>query len=284
MHKILGECGAENVLVSFYYLREKGTKTIETILKKFPYVFLDSGAFTLRLRLAKEGIDPSSSYANDEIDLYIDDYAEFVNAYGEHFALVTEVDVGSWQQKTRYRAQLLDKLKGNVTLLPVVHRADPIRYVDFLCSKYPYIAYAGLKKHSIAENKKYLAQRLHWAKKHGKPIHGFALTVVEIMKSLGMASVDSASWLHGGKHGMTFYFDGRDLRSYDKFNKWIRLRFKNEVKGLGISWDDFMDDKPSAINAFNLIQWLKFQNYLNDETKGLGKLKKKQEEFWNGKG
>lgn len=82
---------------------------------------------------------------------------------------------------------------------------------------------------------------------------------------------------------MTFYFDGRTLRSYDKFQKWVRLRFKNEVKNIGISWDEFMDDKPQAVNAFNLTQWLRFQDYLDSEGSGLGMLKKKQEQFWREK-
>lgn len=282
MYKLLNEHGAKYVLVSFYYLREKGYKTIEHILKLFPDVFLDSGAFTLRLRLEKEGIYAGSSYQSEELERYIDDYAQFINQYGSEFSLVTECDVGSWQQKTRYREILRDRIRDDITLLPVVHRADPERYVDYLCKNYPYVAYAGLKGYSVPQNKKYMAQRLRYAKKHGKPIHGFALTAVEIMRNYGLASVDSASWLHAGKHGMTFWFDGRHLRSYDKFGKWVRARFKNEVKSYGLDWDRFMDDHAYEVNSFSLINWLKFQQYLEEEGK-LGRLKKKQEEFWRDK-
>jgi len=279
MHKLLAEHGAKYVLISYYYLREKGGRTVETILDKFDDVFLDSGAFTLRLQLEKNGVNPSSRYASDQIDDYLEDYVQFINEYGEHFTLVTELDVGSWQQKTRYREQLRDKIKANVTLLPVVHRADPNRYVDYLCEKYPYVAYAGLKGYSVAENRKYIAQRLAPAKKNGTPIHGFALTAVDIMRNFGLASVDSASWLHVGKHGMTFWFDGRHLRAYDKFNKWVRARFKREVKGYGLNWDRFMDDHAYETNSFSLIQWLKFQEYLEEQGK-LGQFKEKQEQFW----
>jgi len=279
MHKLLEEHGAKYVLVSYYYLREKGYKTVEHILHKFPDVFLDSGAFTLRLQMEKRGVNPSSSYASDEILQYIEDYAQFINEYGDKFSLVTEVDVGSWQQKTRNRQILLEKIDKNITVLPVVHRIDPNRYVEFLCEKYPYVAYAGLKGYSVAENKKYIAQRLLIAKKSKKPIHGFALTAVDIMRGYGLASVDSASWLHVGKHGMTFWFDGRHLRAYDKFNKWVRARFKNEVKSYGLNWDRFMDDHAYETNSFSLIQWLKFQDYIEQEGK-LGQFKNKQEKFW----
>ena len=284
MNKTLREWGAEHVLVSYFYLRQKGTKAIERVLTEFPDVFLDSGAFTLRQQIRREHQFVDSSEENQWVMKYIDDYVEFITRYGDVFTLVAEVDVGTWQQKTRYREILTEKLPSNITLLPVIHRADPDRYVEFLCQKYPYVAYAGLKGYSVAENRRYMARRLIPAVKNGTQVHGFALTAVDIMRAFGLASVDSASWLHGGKHGMTFWFDGQHLRAYDKFQKWVRLRFKNEVKDLGISWIDFLDDKPYAINGFNLAQWLKFQNYLDSEVTGLGKFKKHQEQFWRGEG
>jgi hypothetical protein len=82
---------------------------------------------------------------------------------------------------------------------------------------------------------------------------------------------------------MTFYFDGRELRSYDKYNKWIRCRFKSDVKNLGLSWDGFMDDKAKDIDSWNLYQWTAYQRYMETPGEGLGGFKTSQEAFWRNK-
>lgn len=197
MYKTLKSCDAKNVLVSYFYLREKGTKSVERILKDFPNVFLDSGAFTLRQTFTKDSAMPSASQEHEWVLKYMDDYVDFIKRYGSEFRLIAELDVGTWQQKTRYREMLEDRLPNNITLLPVVHRADPNNYVDYLCNNYPYVAYAGLKGYSVNENRRYMSKRVIIAKKKQTMIHGFALTAVDIMKNFGLASVDSASWLHG---------------------------------------------------------------------------------------
>jgi hypothetical protein len=248
----------------------------------FTNLFLDSGAFTLRQSYMKDHASATKTEENEWVMKYIDQYVDFMNTYGDAFTIAAEVDVGTWQQKTRYREIIESKKKSKVTLVPVIHRADPTAYVEYVCAHYPYVAFAGLKGYSIKNNVDYMGKRMVTAKKHGTQIHGFALTTVEIMLNFGMCSVDSASWVHGSKHGMTFYFDGRELRSYDKFNKWVRVKFKNEVKNLGINWDDFMDDKSTAIDAWNLAQWVAFQKYV-DEDGRLGRYKMAQEDFWRKK-
>lgn len=281
-HKKMKEWNVKHALSSYYYLRGKGEKVYNSILDgSFENLFLDSGAFTLRQSMAY--MTHNETEHDQAARLYLDEYAEFINRYGEGFTLVAELDVGTWQQKTRYREMLEDKIKANVILTPVIHRADPPQYVDYLCKHYPYVAFGALRGYSIKDSISYMGKRLVYTKKYGTKSHGFAMTIVEVMKKFGLTSVDSASWVHGSKHGMTFYFDGRDLRSYDKFNKWIRLRFKNEVKNLGISWDDFMDDKARAVDSWNLAQWVKFQEYLDDEERGLGKFKRVQEAYWRNK-
>jgi hypothetical protein len=80
---------------------------------------------------------------------------------------------------------------------------------------------------------------------------------------------------------MTFWFDGKTLRSYDKFGKHVRPRFKREAMELGVDWDMFMQDKAPAVNKWNLLQWLQYQEYLAmDNGRGLAKFKAQQENFF----
>lgn len=271
---------AKYVLVSYYYLREKGEKYIERILRDFDHVFLDSGAFTWRQHIYDEVLDELDEEYYQKMEEYIQAYINFINIYGEEFDLVTEIDVGNWQQKTRYRDRLEAEVNKKVTLLPVYHRPNPPIYLDYLCSKYPYVAFGSMKSGRTNKGlKEKTHKRLIRAKKYGTLTHGFAMTVVDIMKFLPLTSVDSASWIHGAKHGMTFWFDGKHLHSYDKFEKWNRVRLKEEVKNLGLSWDEFMDDKAKVINMFNLAQWVKFQKFLDGHGTGIGKFKESQEKF-----
>jgi hypothetical protein len=277
--KRMKEWDTKYVLTSYFYLRNKGTATVEAILNDFDKVFLDSGAFTLQQQMLKQGIPIHTAIESDMMHNYIADYIKFINEYGKYFDLVAEVDVGSWQQKTRFREVIQGEITKEINLVPVVHRTDPDNYLDYLCTVYPYIAFGALRSNR-SQLKSYFTKRMVVLKRHGTQSHGFAVTVVDLMRDLGLTSVDSASWLHGSKHGMTFYFDGRELRSYDKFNKWIRCEFKSEVKNLGINWDEFMDDKARAVDNWNLYQWVTYQKYMESEGWGLGGYKKHQEQFW----
>jgi hypothetical protein len=102
-----------------------------------------------------------------------------------------------------------------------------------------------------------------------------------MMRLLPFFSCDSTSWLMGGKYGMTFWFDGKTLRAYDKFGKSVRRRFKMEARELGVDWDNFMADKAPAVNKWNLLQWLQYQEYLAlDNGRGLARFKANQESFF----
>ena len=279
MIKVLSENNVQSVLVSYYYLREKGVKTLERILNTFPDVFLDSGAFTLNVQLAKEGISWDDIAKDPRIKNYVEDYARFLDKYGERFTIHAEIDVGPWEQKARQR-EFLQQYSDR--LLPVIHPSDPPEYQHYLMANYDYVALGGVgEARSLAEIKAYVTRKMQMARQHGCRFHGFAITVIEMMRVMPFFSCDSTSWLMGGKYGMTFWFDGKTLRAYDKFGKSVRRRFKREAMDLGVDWDAFIHDKAPAVNKWNLLQWLQFQEYLaKDNGRGLAKFKAQQESFF----
>lgn len=273
--KLMYDCDVRFALGSYFYLKDKSEKVLRRLLTNFEQVFLDSGAFTLRQHLRLRNAHISEEEMHNQVMEYIDEYAEFLNRYGEEFNEVAEIDVGHWQQKTRYREHLMSQVKTNINLMPVVHSRDPDRYVEFLCNKYNNVAFATRRTGTKRQNINYMEKRFLTAKRYNAPIHGFAVTTPEVINKLGFYSVDSATWVHAMKHGMTFIFRKNKFFMYDNMDKWVRVKLKNEVKNMGLDWDKFMDDHPKTVHRFSLMQWVKYQNYLYEDA-----FTQKQEEFW----
>lgn len=275
MTRILRENKAENVLATYFYLRHKGDKKVEQLLSTFPCVFLDSGAFSFREQMHKNNV--SVKEMNHELQRYLLEYREFLGDYGSRFYICAELDVGDMYEKTKNREKLLEV--GLTNLLPVIHRRDSRAYIEYLCKNYPYVAIGSVPDVSYNFLCKYVGARLRIAAKYGTKVHGFALTNIELMKRYPFFSCDSTTWLSGAKHGMSFWFDGHKLRSYDKFGKHHRMRWKNQVIEAGVNWDAFIGDKAEAVNQFSLKQWIKFANWMNDPVGGIGQFKYQSEYF-----
>lgn len=176
MVKILSENGVENVLVSYYYLREKGEKTVERILNTFPDVFLDSGAFTLNVQIAKEGTSWEDIAKDPRIKDYVEDYARFLDKWGDRFTVHAEIDVGPWEQKARQR-EFLQQYSDR--LLPVIHPTDPPEYQAYLMKNYDYVALGGVgDARSLAEIKAYVTRKMQQARKYGARYHGLKCEVM----------------------------------------------------------------------------------------------------------
>lgn len=279
MLNILAENNAKHVLATYYYLRDKSERTVERLLNTFPDVFLDSGGFSLNVSLVKEGMTWDEAQQDPRIANYLEEYARFVDKWGHRFTAVAELDVGPWEQKVRQR-EFLQQYTDRV--IPVIHPTDPPEYQLYLMKNYEYVALGGVgDARSLTEIKAYVTRQLHRARRYNTLLHGFAITVVEIMRMLPFFSADSTSWLMGSKYGMTFWFDGRTLRSYDKFGKNVRRKFKREVMDLGLDWDKFINEHAKTVNRWNLLQWLQYQEYLNDTSgRGLGHFKAMQEHYF----
>lgn len=274
MTRILEENKVENALATFYYLRNKSQRKVERILNSFPRVFLDSGAFSFREYMRKERV--SAKEIEHELEQYIKQYVEFVRDWGDRFFVVAEVDVGDMYQKTKYREKLLQA--GVKNLLPVIHRRDTRAYVEYLCKKYPYVGLGSIPDASYNYLCRYVSTRMRIAAKYGTKVHGFAITNIEVIKRYPFFSVDSTTWVGGSKYGMSFFFDGHKLNSYDNYHKFHRVRWKRHVMAEGIDWDEYITDTSRAVNEFNLRQWKKFEEWIKSPD-GLGRYKEKTEYF-----
>lgn len=176
MLNILQQNNVQNVLTSYYYLREKGPRTIERLLNTFPDVFLDSGAFTLNVQIIKEGVSWDDIAKDPRIKQYVEDYARFIDKYGHRFSIHAEIDVGGWEQKARQR-EFLKQYSDR--LLPVIHPTDPPEYTHYLLKNHDYVALGGVgEARSLPEIKAYVTRQIHRAKKYGTRFHGLNCEVM----------------------------------------------------------------------------------------------------------
>ncbi len=74
-------------------------------------------------------------------------------------------------------------------------------------------------------------------------VHGLGFTPQNV-KEYGFYSVDSTTWLNGGKFGIVIKFNGEGLKKYAKRD----CRAKNYKQ----------------INKHNLEEYIKYQKYLNN--------------------
>lgn len=170
MLNILREHNVKHVLVSYYYLRQKGKRTLDKLFASFPDIFLDSGAFTLNMQIAKEGVTWEEAQKDPRIKNYVEEYARFIDKYGDKFTVHAEVDVGPWEQKVRQR-EFLEQYSDRI--LPVIHPTDPPEYQMFLLKNYDYVALGGVgDARSLEQIKAYVTRNVQRARRYGTRFHG----------------------------------------------------------------------------------------------------------------
>lgn len=219
--ELLKKVGIKNILVSFY-----NRPNLEKY-KDFN-VFLDSGAFT--------------AYNSGKV-IDIDEYIDFIKKHKP--SLYANLDVIGNAEET-FKNQKYMESKG-LKPIPVFHFNEDFKYLNEYAKKYDYIALGGVAQLKVKS-------KIHsWLKKCFKIIpsttktHGFAVTSPELLKIYPFYSVDSTSWLSGGKFGMIF-------TSFNKF------KFKEINKKVKKGTKDYLN-----VDYYNLIQWKKFADSLEEE-------------------
>lgn len=221
------------VLESFAYIDEK---TINFL----PYwdFILDSGAYTFMNNVSKTEID---------WDDYVDRYADFIKAY--NIKLFFELDIDSIigiKEVERLRNRL--ESKTGKRSIPVWHNTRGVEYFRWMCKEYPYVAIGGLV--AVARSKKaagirFMKLRSNWfigeAHKNGAKLHVLGFTPLDITK-YSYDSVDSTSWLGGGRFGILFKFNGRKL---------VTIPNKSQYR---------LNTAKANIHNFN--EWVKFQRFM----------------------
>ena len=126
--------------------------------------------------------------------------------------------------------------------IPVWHKSRGLDEWRMLTKEYDYIGLGGLAIKEIKlKEYKYLIPLLNIAKENGCKVHGLGFTRLEELKRYHFYSVDSTSWLNGGKFGTLYTFQDGTL----KMIRYEGRRIRNYKES----------------DYHNIEEWLKFQKY-----------------------
>lgn len=155
-------------------------------------IFLDSGAF--------------SSFTKN-IEIKIEDYILFIK---EHIDLIDNYSVLDVinDAETTLKNQLIMEQHG-LNPTPCFHYSDDLKYLTMYTSKYERISIGGMVPISTGDLLPWLDNifQNYICDKNGFPkvkVHGFGITVMELMFKYPWYSVDSSSWALTGAFGSIY--------------------------------------------------------------------------------
>jgi hypothetical protein len=192
-------------------------------------IFLDSGAY-------------SAFTQKKEVNLT--EYINFIKKYKNKLNCYASLDVIGDAEKTYSNFKIMKE--AGLNPIPTFHRGEDFKWLEKYKDE-PYIALGGM----VGDTKKAL---MPWMKKcfHIIPksckVHGFGMTSPFLISRFPFYSIDSTSWLSGQKYGDFYYFIKGKIKN-KKINRNSRPGTKDYMK----------------INAWNLVQWNKYAEYLEEK-------------------
>lgn len=200
---------------------------------------LDSGAFSY---MGKH------KYKGKDIDWgkYLDTYAHFIQTNDIKLFYELDIDCIVGYDEVRRMRKKLEEKTGKKSI-PVWHIGRGKNEFISLCKEYSYIALGGLVS---GEYPKSAYKNLRWFTKvahdNNCRIHCLGFTPLKIdIRMFGFDSVDSTSWNIGGRFGIMYKMIGNQLIQIKKHKN---KRAKNDKQ---------------KIDYLNMIEWIKFQEYMD---------------------
>ena len=225
--EVLQKHNVKFLLESFYSIKDWQIPYI----KKAELFLLDSGAFTFM----------NSFKGQINWKEYVDKYADFIIKNDIKYFFELDIDSLIGYDKVKELTRYLES-KTQRKCIPVWHKKRGIEEWKRLTEEYDYVAIGGLVTREIKKNEyKYFKPLLNIAKKNNCKVHGLGFTNLKLLHKYHFYSVDSTSWLSGGRFGQLYIFKDDTLRQISFKNKRIK---------------DYMQS-----HHFNINEWLKFCDY-----------------------
>lgn len=238
---LLKEIKPRYVLATFYSLRtqSKSRQKIINYINSDEHCkgfLLDSGAFTF--------FSAGTRKTENEWLRYADEFAEFITANNikKYFELDIDVLTGiEFVEKIRSRIES----RTGVQSIPVWHIERGWNYFKRMCDEYNYVALGGLVHNSnLRQIEKMMPYMVNYAHENNTEIHGLGYTALEKALRFGFDSVDSTSWLSGGRFGQIYKIKGCTL--VGKTEKLAGMK---------------LDGK--AANRYNMNMWARYAEMLD---------------------
>ena len=232
IEQIYSNSGTISILGSFFTICQRNTESYLSLLPHFKDFLLDSGAFSFM---------NSKSNVRDWYE-YLEKYAAYIkeNRVENFFELDIDMIIG-YDKVKEYRS-ILERIV-NRPCIPVWHRSRGQDEFLRLCDEYSYVAVGGIAIKHIRRNEyknfTYLIKEAH---KRDCKIHALGFTNFSGLRKYHFDSVDSTSWMGGGRFGQLYKFANGQLR---------QISHKDNTRVVDIL----------GIDSFNFGEWVKFQKY-----------------------
>lgn len=224
------------VLESFFYINE----VVANRIQNYKTFLLDSGGFTF---------GASQNKSINDVDDYVERYIKFIKKYDVKYYMELDIENIIGKEKTIYYRNKLEQSTGKPSI-PVwnVYRGMDAWYR--YCENYDYISIGRISGSGLRKYPEKIKTLLKIAEIHNTKVHLLGMTEPNI-EQYNCYSVDSTSWLSGGRFGSMYRFNGRCMEAYNKKdNQRLRHGYK-------------------ANNLHNLKEWLKYQKHLDKQYKGV---------------
>lgn len=260
---ILYELGIRNFLMSYEYLKGKGN----FVLKKYPdvHIFIDSGAYTYQT-------DPKfESYTVEQWEKQIEEYLKWAERHKDQIFAIANLDlqylpsvgydkVHEWNQK--YFEPFM--LRTGVPVCFVYHE-DGLDYWDFMCKRYPYVAFSAAIDKQTGDSQ--LRELFRIAEKHNALVQGMATTDTHILVDFPFYTVDSTTWNVGLKFGEISVWDKTRMKRIkkDEFEtKAFPVIAQYKVK---FDFDLIREEDKTEMIRVNAYAFVEAQKYVNERLK-----------------
>ena len=193
----------KNVLTSYHYNKKKAHYDLWHTQGK--RTFVDSGAF---------------SAWSQKKDIPIDQYCKFIHSIKDKVEVFAVLDAIGDATKTMENQKAIES--NDLKPLPCFHYGEPWRFLDWYAERYQYVALGGMVPISSPQLIGWLDDVFH---RHPKTkFHGFGMTSVVLMRRYPWYSVDSSSWLSGGKFARVMMPERTiSFADNDSPDKWEKL-------------------------------------------------------------
>lgn len=151
----------------------------------------------------------------------LEGYASWVDQWGpDLFACAAPLDIiGDWQATATNVDRLRNRIGHRVNVLGVYHCGSPLYILTRQCATGDYVAIGGAVGRTGRTDAmmRLLALAHRTARDHGTVLHGFGVTVPNLVVGFPWMSVDSSYWTSAARTGTLALFDHRT-------GQWAKMR------------------------------------------------------------
>ena len=246
--ELLHQCGAKNVLMSYWYVNNILKKhPFEELAEMFDSVFMDSGAY-------------SAYTLGSEVSM--EEYCKFLLNNKSYIDVAAQLDVYRNVEKTKEN-YITHLDNGTDFVLPILTGYWPSALVgmeDLIKGDYVLLggAHFWRKFYDMENTLKNLPTKYRY--------HGFALGKTQFYKSRLFYSIDSSSWTMIVRSAMGRMWTGTEFEQFSLTTRnrgdmqkvnWGLNRYADDVKRCGIDVDLLLKGNYKQLLKFNVITYYK---------------------------